>query len=89
MRIIVKQGAVFFFRFNVLLLEHRIFDGDTDAVADQFQNVFLFMIEIHRISAADAYDTKGFLFLGADGNIGNRCDLFAFQREDFIRTIFR
>ena len=32
--ITVKQGAIFFFRFNVLFLEHGILYGDTDAVTD-------------------------------------------------------
>ncbi len=39
-------------------------------LADQFQNVFLFMAEIHRLFTDDANDAKGFFLLAADGDIG-------------------
>ena len=41
MGVTVKQGAVFFFGFNILFLQPGVFDGHPDAIADQFQNIFL------------------------------------------------
>jgi len=68
-RIAVEQGAVFFFGFDILLLQNRVFDGHTDPTSDQLQDVLLAIGELARPSAADADDTEGLFLFRMDWDI--------------------
>ena len=72
MGITVKQSAVFFFRFDILVLKCCVFNGNADAVTDQLKDVFILLGEMPRFSAAHLNNTQHFAFLAADRDIGQR-----------------
>ncbi len=76
MRIAVKQGAVFFFGLDILVLQNGIFNGNTNAVADQFKNIFKIVGKVPGLFTADSNYPKGTPLLAADGNVGQRNQLF-------------
>jgi hypothetical protein len=85
-RVAVEQGAVFLLGFDVLLLQHRVFDGDADPISDQLQHVLLVIGEMSGFLTADSDDAEGLFFLGMDGNVGQRNEFVFFKKADFIGT---
>ena len=66
------------------LLQHGVFDGDGDAVADQLQHVAQILVKIAGNPASDPDHSEGFLFLGTDGNVGDGAEGLVFKLADVI-----